>query len=82
MATRKTTKSSSGGAREAHTLEDAVAVGFLGREVDPTPDENYTVAGVIAGKPVPETHADALALATESAQAADPSSSSSSDKES
>jgi hypothetical protein len=32
--------------------------GFRGIEVDPTPNENYTVAGVLAGKPTPETDAD------------------------
>jgi len=29
--------------------------GFLGKQVDETPNENYTVAGVLAGKPTPET---------------------------
>lgn len=29
--------------------------GFHGHAVDETPRENYTVAGVIAGKPTPET---------------------------
>jgi hypothetical protein len=29
--------------------------GFRGIEVDPTPNENYTVAGVTSGKPTPET---------------------------
>jgi hypothetical protein len=29
--------------------------GFRGIEVDPTPNENYTLAGVVAGKPTPET---------------------------
>lgn len=29
--------------------------GFSGVEVDSTPNENYTVAGVLAGKPTPET---------------------------
>lgn len=57
--------------REAHTLEDAVEVGLLGVEVDPTPNANYTVGGVIAGKPVPETNAEALALATETARKAE-----------
>lgn len=32
--------------------------GFRGVEVDQTPNENYTVAGVVAGKPVPEAEAD------------------------
>lgn len=27
--------------------------GFRGTEVDDTPNENYTVQGVLAGKPVP-----------------------------
>jgi hypothetical protein len=31
--------------------------GFRGIEVDPTPNENYTVAGVTSGKPTPETDA-------------------------
>lgn len=29
--------------------------GFWGEEVDETPNENYTVAGVTSGKPTPET---------------------------
>lgn len=29
--------------------------GFRGVEVDPTPNENYTVSGVTSSKPVPET---------------------------
>lgn len=29
--------------------------GYFGDEVDPTPNANYTVAGVVAGKPTPET---------------------------
>lgn len=29
--------------------------GFRGVEVDPTPNENYTAAGVTSGKPTPET---------------------------
>ena len=32
--------------------------GFRGTEVDPTPNENYTVAGVVANSPTPETHAE------------------------
>lgn len=30
------------------------AKGFYGVEVDETPNENYTVAGVLAGLPTPE----------------------------
>lgn len=33
--------------------------GFRGIEVDPTPNENYTVAGVTSGAPTPETDDDA-----------------------
>lgn len=29
--------------------------GFRGVEVDPTPNENYTLQGVASGKPTPET---------------------------
>lgn len=29
--------------------------GFRGVEVDPTPNENYTLQGVTSGKPTPET---------------------------
>jgi hypothetical protein len=29
--------------------------GFRGTEVDPVPNENYTVAGVTSGAPTPET---------------------------
>ena len=29
--------------------------GYRGLEVDPTPNENYTVAGVTSDKPTPET---------------------------
>lgn len=49
--------------------------GFRGVEVDPTPNENYTVAGVTSGAPTPETDADAaeearLALKATAAKAA------------
>lgn len=29
--------------------------GYFGSQVDKTPNANYTVAGVVAGKPTPET---------------------------
>lgn len=32
--------------------------GFRGVETDPTPNENYTLAGVTSGKPTPETDKD------------------------
>jgi hypothetical protein len=39
-------------------VDEAEDKGYLGVEVDPTPNEHYTVAGVLAGKPTPETDAD------------------------
>lgn len=53
-------------ADQAKSVEDEQ--GFRGLEVDPTPNENYTVAGVLAGKPTPETD-DAAAEAARKAQA-------------
>jgi hypothetical protein len=32
--------------------------GFYGVETDPTPNEHYSVAGVVEGKPTPETDPD------------------------
>lgn len=37
--------------------------GFRGVKVDPTPDSHYSVAGVLAGKPTPETDPKAAAKA-------------------
>jgi hypothetical protein len=37
--------------------------GFAGIEVDPTPNENYTLQGVASGAPTPETDADTRAKA-------------------
>lgn len=45
----------------------ATEQGFIGIEVDPTPNEHYTVQGVTSGKPTPETDAGAKAAATEHA---------------
>ena len=42
--------------------------GYYGESPDPTPRENYTVAGVTADAPTPETDADAAA-AVDAAQA-------------
>ena len=39
-------------------VDEAEDKGYLGVPVDPTPKEHYTIAGVIAGKPTPETDAD------------------------
>lgn len=40
------------------TADRETAQGFRGVEVDPTPNENYTVAGVTSGKPTPETNVE------------------------
>lgn len=37
------------------TLDEIQARGKSGPGTDETPEENYTVAGVLAGKPTPET---------------------------
>ncbi len=36
-------------------VDEATKQGFEGEAVDETPRENYTVSGVTAGKPTPET---------------------------
>ena len=35
--------------------------GYSGVAVDPTPNENYTLAGVVDNKPTPETHPEQAA---------------------
>lgn len=68
MATRKRTEAE---AREPKKLpmdplgvvvqeamNEATAKGFFGTEVDPTPNSAYTLAGVLAGEPTPETDKD------------------------
>jgi hypothetical protein len=44
-------------------VEADVERGLHGLEVDPTPNEHYTVAGVTSGKPTPETDAKAAEAA-------------------
>lgn len=48
-------------------VDRAQEQGFYGVETDPTPNEHYTVAGVVAGKPTPETDTDAAAKARKAA---------------
>lgn len=36
-------------------FDEANAKGYFGETPDDTPNENYTLAGVTAGKPTPET---------------------------
>lgn len=39
------------------TVDKANTQGFYGVEVDPTPNEHYTIDGVTSGKPTPENPA-------------------------
>jgi hypothetical protein len=50
-------------AKVQHIVEKESEQGFRGAPElgDPTPNENYTVAGVTAGKPTPETDPDQAA---------------------
>ncbi|GAA2566289.1 hypothetical protein GCM10010435_44320 [Winogradskya consettensis] len=45
-------------AETQHQVDDDHTRGFRGVEVDPTPNENYSVAGVTTGLPTPETDDD------------------------
>jgi hypothetical protein len=56
-------KSDAGRAQAQKTFDDWNEQGARGVPVDPTPNENYTVAGVTAGAPTPETDIDAEAEA-------------------
>lgn len=42
-------------ARVQQQVDEETEQGYFGVSPDPTPNENYTVAGVTAGKPTPET---------------------------
>jgi len=55
-----------GEAEVQQKVNEAEAKGHFGTKVDPTPNSHYTVAGVAAGKPTPETDSDhALKVAAE-----------------
>lgn len=56
MAESKRTEKAEAQVQQA--VDQETEQGFRGVEVDGTPNENYTVAGVVAGKPVPEAEAD------------------------
>ncbi|MFE2140187.1 hypothetical protein ACFXA3_00205 [Streptomyces sp. NPDC059456] len=59
MAERKSTQPQDAAQKEVQkAVDEAESKGYLGVEVDPTPDDHYTVAGVLAGKPTPETDAE------------------------
>lgn len=60
-------KDDAGAAEVQAKVDEAQAQGFEGHRVDPTPLENYTLAGVTSGKPTPETDEKAAAKARESA---------------
>lgn len=53
----------SGESEVTATIDAENEKGLRGVEVDQTPNSAYTVAGVIAGEPTPETDADAKAKA-------------------
>lgn len=57
-AKAKAVKDDTSTAEVQEKVDAANAQGFIGIEVDPTPNENYTVAGVTAGLPTPETDAE------------------------
>lgn len=59
-----------GQAEVQRTKDQEDAQGFVGTEVDPTPNENYTVDGVTSGKPTPETDEKLRAKAREAARPA------------
>ena len=65
MATKdeKATEASAKQVQEA--VDKETEQGFSGVEVDPTPNENYTLEGVTSGKPTPETDPKAAAKAAE-----------------
>lgn len=59
MAERKTQPPQDAAQKEVQKAVDkAEERGLLGVEIDPTPNENYTVAGVLSGAPTPETDPD------------------------
>ena len=62
MATRSDKSVTETAAKEIQQKVDAAEEkGYLGVSPDPTPRENYTVAGVTSGKPTPETDEQARA---------------------
>lgn len=60
-----TDKKDAGQAEVQKNVDEETEQGFVGVEVDPTPNENYTVAGVTSGKPTPETDEKAAAKVNE-----------------
>lgn len=65
---KKDASGDSGASQVQETVDAEEKVGFRPADaepVDPTPNENYTVAGVTSGKPTPETDEKARAKARE-----------------
>ena len=58
MAERKSAPKDEAQIEVQKAVDEAEDKGYIGVPVDPTPKENYTVAGVLAGKPTPETDSD------------------------
>jgi len=57
LAAKAEAETAAPGAAEIQAaMDEATKRRLTGTEVDPTPNENYTVAGVLAGLPTPETH--------------------------
>ncbi len=54
-----------GGEQVQAAMDETQARGYQGARTDPTPLENYTLAGVTSGKPTPETSTEAHAKAQE-----------------
>lgn len=57
--------------RAADAIAKETEQGFRGVEVDPTPNEAYTVSGVTSGQPTPETDEQAAAEARDGQKAAE-----------
>jgi hypothetical protein len=57
--------------KAADAIAQETEQGFRGVEVDPTPNEAYTVSGVTSGQPTPETDDDAAAEALKGQKAAE-----------
>lgn len=69
MPRTKTTTDDGGSAEVQEAADEAAERGFIGSTPDPTPNVNYTVAGVTAGKPTPETDERLAAKAREAVEA-------------
>lgn len=65
MPTKKqpSAKEDAGAGQVQSRMDHYTEQGFRGVKVDPTPNDNYTVAGVTSGAPTPETDEDAEAEA-------------------